>query len=207
MPSGVYVGNIMERVKAYVVASDLPDALKAFRETKGMDATMVEVSPKIFPILEDIMPEGVELISRGGVAAWEIWLSAPDVKEKAKSIVVIDKDVIEEISGKPGWGMATLEITDPQDAIGVPTPAVKPLDTAICIIDKGKDTTPIFAKTLSKTKRGRGRPKKELQTNFLDILSDKSMNLEEKGKILGIHFTTVQRRMKKLGIPRNAEAL
>lgn len=81
----VYVGNIIERVKAYVLPSDLPDALKAFKERTGLDATMVEVSEKIFPVLETVIPEGIELLI-GGCSHYEIRLSSEKWKGMEKVI-------------------------------------------------------------------------------------------------------------------------
>lgn len=73
----IYCGDIMERVKAYVQPTDLKDALKFFKEKTGMDATMVEVAEKIVPVLEGVIPEGIELLPHGGVLTFEIWLSSP----------------------------------------------------------------------------------------------------------------------------------
>jgi len=71
-----YCGDIMERVKAVVLPSDLVDALKYFKEKTGKDATRVEVSAKVAPIIQGVMPDGVELLPHGGIMTYEIWLTA-----------------------------------------------------------------------------------------------------------------------------------
>lgn len=73
----VYVGDIMEREKAFVEPDDLKDALRYFKEKTGVEAELVEVADKIIPVLKDIIPAGIELLPHGGISGWEIRLSSP----------------------------------------------------------------------------------------------------------------------------------
>jgi len=73
----VYIGDIMERINAFVEPDDLKDALRFFKEKTGVEAELVEVADKIMPVLKDAIPAGIELQSHGGILGWEIHLSSP----------------------------------------------------------------------------------------------------------------------------------
>lgn len=161
-----------EAAKVAITSSDLKDALRIFKEKTHVDATVVEVAEKNIPALESVLPEGLELLPHGGCAGYEIWLSSPKYSGEEK--------------------IAPLKLSESPS----PAPVVEnlPLHNSYEV----SNTKGIYANTEKSVKNGRGRPKKELQANFLDILSDPSMTLMKKSEKLGIHFTTVQRRMKKL---------
>lgn len=77
----------MGRLQAYIIPSDLEEALRLFKEQTSVDAQLVEVSEKIVLVLEGVLPEGLELLARGSASHYEIWLSSPqyDVKEVSGS--------------------------------------------------------------------------------------------------------------------------
>ena len=81
-----------------VTTGDIAVALKRFKEDTGTDATVIQLSPGRFDVLQSDIPEGLTASPRGGCAAYEIWIAIGEQSPPQDSIQLTEKEP--EISTK-----------------------------------------------------------------------------------------------------------